>query len=623
MSAFVALWNRKMKPINRDLPLKLLAAGQTPINDGESLWLDGAVALAHRHLWISPEEVGENQPLVEEMTGSVFSGVVRLDNRKEIIQRLGLNRNEGGSISDAQLVLRSYLQWGAECPKYLLGDFAFVIWDPREQRFFAARDPLGAEELYYYINSDLVIVATDIMMILDHPDVFPRLNETMVGHYLAVDMSDEVHTFYEAIHHIPPAYTMVVAQDSSHLTRYWEVDSTTTLRYKSSEDYAEHYRDLLKETIQCRLRSVHPVGVSLSGGLDSSVLTCLMAEMMTKLSNPQDALRCYSYVFNSCRRCDERRYIDPVIDRAKQSFPTTSIKINGDALYPTPMDASWPVDKAYPFQDPYTYLVRGILNQAQKDGVRVMINGFFGDDLYSGGEYLFADLWWKGQFLNSWRVFKNYREKINFKHDLIDYGLRGLIPPLVKKWYRTINPNKPGWKAWIHPQLITEAGLDRQNGYHSRFRSPGRESRYDALFFTGYALSVTSYKKLARVFGMEYRFPYFDRRIVEFFLALPAGIVDLPGVTRKILRDAMVDCLPESVRTRQGKGSLQEVFDRGIYQEQWFEISNSLRNGSIVSNNWIREDWLEQELKGQTRTQDGFILWLILGLELWLQRCWA
>jgi len=231
MSAFVALWNRKMKPIDRDLPLKLLAAGQNRVNDGEQLWLEGSVALAHRHLWVTPEEVGEDQPLVEEMTGSVLSGVVRLDNRKEIIHRLGLNRNERGCISDVQLVLRSYLQWGVACPKYLLGDFAFVIWDPREQRFFAARDPLGAEEIYYYIKSDLVIIATDIMMILDHPDVSPRLNETMVGHYLAVDLSDEDHTFYEAIHHIPPAHSMVVAQDDLHLTHYWEVDSTTTLRY--------------------------------------------------------------------------------------------------------------------------------------------------------------------------------------------------------------------------------------------------------------------------------------------------------------------------------------------------------------------------------------------------------
>ncbi len=142
-------------------------------------------------------------------------------------------------------------------------------------------------------------------------------------------------------------------------------------------------------------------------------------------------------------------------------------------------------------------------------------------------------------------------------------------------------------------------------------------------FLTGYALSVTSYKRLARGFGMAYRFPYFDRRIVEFFLSLPAGMVELPGVNRKILRDAVKGCMPESVRTRQGKGNLQELYDRGIYQEQWLEISNSLRNGSIVSHNWIRKDWLEQELKGQTRTQDGFILWLILGLELWLQRCWA
>jgi asparagine synthase (glutamine-hydrolysing) len=623
MSAFVALWNRKMKPIERDLPIRLMAAGQTPINDGESLWLDGSVALAHRHLWITTEEVGENQPLVEGMTGTVFSGVVRLDNRTEIIQRIGLTRKEGETYSDAQLVLESYLKWGAECPQYLLGDFAFVIWDPREQRLFAARDPLGAEELYYYSTPDCVIFATDLMMILEHPDVTPRLNETMVGQYLAVDLSDETDTFYEAIHHLPPAHTMVVGQDDSRLARYWDVDNTTTLRYKSSQDYAEHYRELLNEAIRCRLRSVHPIGVSLSGGLDSSALTCLMAEMMAKLSNPQDVLRCYSYVFDSCSSCDERRYIDPVIDWANHSFPTTSIKINGDGYYPTPMDTTWPVGREHPFQDPYTYLVRAILAQAHKDGVRVMINGFFGDDLYSGGEYLFADLWREGQFLKSWKVFRDYREQINVKHDLIDYGLRGLIPPLVKKWYRAIKPIEPRWKQWVHPQLIVEAALDRQNGHHPRFNSPGRELRYEALFFTGYALSVTTYKQLARTFGMAYRFPYFDRRIIEFFLSLPAGMVELPGVNRKILRDAVVDRLPESVCTRQGKSSLQELYDRGIYQEQWLEISNYLRNGSIMSYKWIRKDWLEQELKGPTRTQDGFILWLILGLALWLQRCWA
>ena len=491
---------------------------------------------------------------------------------------------------------------------------------------FAARDALGCQELHYILDRNYCMLATRLNSLLEHPAVQPKLNETKIAGYLALQWGDDVNTFYDSICHLPPAYSLLVTAESSHLWRYWDVDPDKTIRYARQEQYGEHYRELIKESLRARLRSTAPLGISLSGGLDSSSLTCLAAEVLSDTGAPQGRLGSYSYVFDAFPNCDERAYIQPVIDQASRIYPIHPTKVNGDSLWPRPFDQDWLILRDYPGQDPYYYLVQATLQAAQANGARVMLSGFYGDDLYSGTDTWFADLLLSGRFRQAARILTRFHRFVNLKQDLLDGGLRAMIPAGIKKGYRTLRPRPPAeWVEWIHPQLAVRTDLvklDNLAGAHPKFRLPGQQNRYSALLFTGYPESLTGFQNIAYRNGMECIFPFADRLIVEFMLGLPSEQVALPGISRRILREALTGRLPEFVRQRQGKTGLLDLFNKGIYKENFSEIQKIFQRSQVLERGFIQKDWLAGELNRRFRTVGGSILWLVLGLENWLHKYW-
>jgi asparagine synthase (glutamine-hydrolysing) len=626
MNTFLALWNRIGEPVDETVLRSMLAANDHPGNDGQEFWLQSNVGLAHQHFWVTPEEMGQPQPRQDPENSCVIACSARLDNRQELIHLLGLaTETDPHRLSDADLILAAYRRWGTECPRALLGDFAFALWDPGESLFFAARDALGAQELYYSLDQRYFMMATRINILLMHPAVQPKLNQTKIAEFLAVLWGDDTNTFYDSIVHLPPAHCLLVTAGASRLWRYWEIDAGKTIRYTHPEEYAEHYQELIREALLCRLRSAFPVGISLSGGLDSSSLACLAAEIISAEGLPQESLKTYSYVFYKFHSCDERSYIQPVIEQAARFHPIQPRLVEGDAFWPTPLNEDWLIQRDYPFQDPYYNLLRGIQQTAHGDGVRTVLSGFYGDDLYSGKNYWFADLLRGRRFSLAGRILAHHPAQFNPKHDLLDYGLRAIVPSQVKKWYRGLPFVTSEWAEWIHPQLAASTGLKQLGSEvhnHTKFSLPSQQHRYWALFFTGYPESATLMQDIAQQSGMEYRFPYMDRHIVEFVMGIPAEQIAAPGPSRRILREALAGKLPETVRQRTDKTVLMELTDRGIYQEGFSEIQDILLHSQVIERGFVRKDWLAGELGNQTRIRAGFILWLVLSLETWLQKYW-
>lgn len=618
MSDFVAIWHRAGQQVNQDTIDKTLATEINPKNNGKDTWLKDSVALGHRHFWITPEEVGERQPLVDANSGCVIAADVRLDNRAELLHLLGMDEH----ASDAQLLLGAYLRWGEDCPAQLLGDFAFIVWDPKRQQLFAARDALGAVELVYLLRKDSVILAGCINSLLAYPGIHPELDDKTVFKYLALNRADEESTYYENIYHVPPAHWLLVTKDGIRLQRYWEVETGNKIRYKDQNDYAQHFRELINAAIRARSRSIHPIGVSLSGGLDSSTLTCLLAEMMPIQGLPQTELGTYSYVFDEFLECDERDYIQAVIDASSKKFSVRETHVLGDKFFPMPLAANWPVNRDCPDQDPYVLLVQALLSQAACDGIGVMFNGLGGDDLYSGDELLFADLLAEGRVKDSVKILSRASAGIN---TLLAYSLRALVPSRLKKWYRAAFP-AASWKGWMGAGFASKVGLENlDNSMHAypKFKVPGVQHRYYNLFFSGYSKDVRAYQRLAGQFGLKYAFPFYDRSIIEFVLAIPSDQVNGLACQRKLLRNAMQGRLPEVVRNRSDKTMLLQLYDQGIYAASWQTITNSLQKAQVIQRGWVDQNWLRTEMQGSGRTHEGYILWLVICLELWLQHYWA
>lgn len=138
---------------------------------------------------------------------------------------MSLDAEDGKRLSDAAIILQSYLLWGKDCLKHFLGDFALLIWDPREQWLFGARDVLGAKDLVYHVGGGVVLIASSVPMLLTHSGIQPILNESMIFKYLALNYGDEENTFYQGIFHVPPmAHYILVKKDVYQLERYWQID---------------------------------------------------------------------------------------------------------------------------------------------------------------------------------------------------------------------------------------------------------------------------------------------------------------------------------------------------------------------------------------------------------------
>jgi asparagine synthase (glutamine-hydrolysing) len=626
MSTILALWNRIGEPVEQSVLQKMLAVDQSLAADGQDSWNLADVGMACRYFWITPEEKGQPQPRVDPESGCVLTCSARLDNRAELMRNLGIPEARAKHTSDADLILSGYKRWGVDSPRFLLGDFSFLIWDPQEHYFFGARDALGAEELYYCLDIHHFIATSRISILLAHPAVKPRLNELKVAEFLALRFDDNVNTFYDSIFHLPPAHCLLVKGDSSRTWRYWDVDPEAQIRYARHEEYSEHYRELITESVRCHIRSAYPVGISLSGGLDSPSLTCLASQIFQELGLPQERLWSFSYVFDRLVSCDERVYIQAVLEQTNHWQPVQPVFILGDELFPAPLEPGWLIERDYPYQDVYSYLLQAILKSGRANGLRVMISGYGGDDLYSGEDFWLSDMLRQGRLLHAAKTLHGARHQINMKDYLLNYGLRPLIPGKLKAWYRELRPRKPAWEAWIHHRLASQTGLlqlDKASHRSPKLRLPGQQARYSAMFQSGFPEGFTAYQDLARRNGMQYTFPFLDRRLVEFVVGLPSEQIALPDSSRRVLREAMSGVLPEAVRQRVDKTLFFEVFELGFYGRSFSDIQKLLTQPQIVEREFIRGGWLEGELAGtQGRTQEGLVLWIALSLENWLRKYW-
>ena len=625
MNSIFALWDKKGGTITDQLIDDVFAHSLGSGSEGRDYWLQNDILLANQYAWVTPEDVGQTQPKMEGESGCIITSNVRLDNRKELIRKLHLSDQSINDLSDADLILKAYLYWGPDCVEHFLGEFAFILWDPDSHQLFAARDALGARELYYAMNKDFLIMGSYVSMLLVYPKLPKTLNEAKIAKYLAVIWDDDVNTFYETIYHLPPAHCLLINEDSSRLWRYWDVDVTKTIRYSDPGDYAASYLELISDATQNSLRSTHPVGISLSGGLDSSTIAILAAEQMSTTALAGETLNCYSYVFHELKKCDEEIYAQAVITKASQNHQVKTKLISGDTFWPAPQAQDWWISRDYPFQDPYYFLLQAILVSACEEKTKIMLNGFYGDDLYSGEDYWLIDRLLGFQFGQIASSVKVSHQKLNVSRSLVDYGLKALLPEKWKNIYHRMRSETPPWVEWLGIDLLTKIPTEDTDGMQKKklhFRNPGQRKRYTSLFKSGYPESVTVLQDIAQKNGMEYAFPFLDKRIVEFILSIPSSQISSPGNSRRLLRESMCSKLPDLILKRQDKALLFDLYAKGIYSNETFNLGEYFEHSQIVERGYVNPEWMIKELNQPWRTKSGHILWLLISLENWLRKYW-
>lgn len=583
--------------------------------DGAGRWNGVGVALGHRMLRATPESREQAQPLRDEAGGFCLSFDGRLDNRDELVAMLGA---EGlRDQTDPELVLRAYQKWGEQCPEKFLGDFAFAISDQRKQQIFCARDQLGLRPFYYHANGSRVIFASDIQALFEDRTVVRQPNLIALGAHLMDLATASRDTLYQGVYRLPAGHSMVVNRQGPKISRYWDIDPASEIRYRKDADYSEHFLDLFQRAVRCRLRTTGPAAALLSGGVDSGAVVCTAQQLLREGLCDAVALETFSITFEGFPAADERDFIAKVVVGPNTTANFLSFQ----------KDSSWfDLDRANRFPDVLYDVANLIYAPAlcaiQQRGIKVLLTGFGGDELLANGFEHLWDLFSHGDLAKLVSALR---------HDAAVYGkspfflfanfcLKPLVPARSKAALATlVRPfrrefGRPG----LNPKILK--GLRQDDSLRTtipHFSSSAQQAIYYTLFLGPQATTQSdALGQFYARFGLELRCPFLDRRLVEFVFAIPEEQRWRHGQSKFVLREAMKNILPEEIRTRRGKADISGPIDV-LLRHRRAEIDRLFHNSVLVSLGLLDGEWLERRLKRSRGERYPYEVQDVLALELW------
>ncbi len=495
---------------------------------------------------------------------------LRLDNRDDIAAALA---RDGAPVdagtADEELVARWFRARDVAGLGDLEGDFAIVLWDERTGRLVAARDCFGMRPLYWRRRDRSVELGSTPRHVLGRDIASAPLDEDTVSDYLYLSRRlDPSASFYRDLRLVRPSHALVVDDRGLDEIRLWQWREPTELRYANRDDYAEQLADELGRAVRARIRGNAPVGIALSGGLDSSAIAAFAA--------PACDLRAYSMVFDDHPDCDEREYIRPQIER--YDIPWLQIRPERETLFEDVPEVDEP-DASLAVEPHWRHALRDLAGA----GGRVMLGGDGGETLMlSESDWHFIDWAMRGKVrtlarelpahIARWGVWPRLR-------------LRSLLGRRMPGWIRTRAPvalsdSRPTWldasaDAW-HRRLARM----RARVPEVTFRSAARQLAFDTVtsdLGMGMGWWPAAAHQASR-YGLAYAYPFMDRRLQQFLYAVPIEVFFRDGRDRAVLRDALAGLAPDSVRNR----TTQTVFT------SWFgdlAASQAVR-GRLESVTW-------------------------------------
>ena len=515
----------------------MLSAGAIG-DSAAAAWQNGAVGLGE-----SRTPATQRTPGVRSADdGLAIVAWARLDDREALGDAVGMPANQ----DDRALILGAYRRWATECPKHLLGDYAFAIWDGRRRRLFCARDHVGVRPLYYAQTSRAFVFASSVEAVLAGPGVDQRLDEATVATYLKFvgwGTCTASRTFFRAVRMLPGGHAMVVEGGrhrcgTPRIWRYWAPEDAPVLGPASDDDYVHAFLDLYQRSVRDRLRGADPIGVHLSGGLDSSSVAVLANRELRVRGRPSPLAFTWlppnpeatGYV--NAEAALEYGRVEAV---AAQESLTVSYQA------PTPADflTAFGTDAALPWAHT-SVLEFSVQRQAAAAGVRVMLSGWGGDQAASdNGYYHYTRLLLGGR----WGEFAAVAKARGRRNPL------RLAPLAMMEGVPNARVGRVAWRR-VRRRVLREPRLGPRH-----FLNPTLAELARPEFVPGVrSLRQSQATRLGNVKlrprleqevaggvrnGLEYRYPLLDRRILEFALGLPPHMFLRPAGNRFLMRQAV------------------------------------------------------------------------------------
>lgn len=620
MSGIAGVFARDGHPVAAQVLSEMLRATGHRSREAPRCWSDGLVALGHCGVITVPEGANESQPLssADGQLRVVFDG--RIDNRAELDAAFEQRRIRREGESDAAYVLASYRLWLHDCPSRILGDFAFAIWDAAERRLFCARDVLAIKPFYYACTPRLFVFGSERATVLAHPAVSHDINEAMVGEYLSVVTSVE-ETLFRDVRRLPRASRLTVSRERATVEKYWEIGGRE-IRYRTEDEYCEHLRALLREAVRARMRSTTPVGVMLSGGVDSSSITALGASFV-RTGAARVSFDAFSFVERG-GDLDESVFIEQAARRHDVRLHT----FPGDT---PPLESYRRIarQRADVPPSPNDRLFCTLRRSAADCGTRVLLSGIFGDEWFSGSFYHGADLLRQRR----WLALARYVRTQSRFADIPRPGPLAKIllwPQLPRAARRRVKQliGRTGVPPFVRPDFARRTDLaDRL--YPACAEPPlptiAQRSIFEEMTGGVSTLTIEEQVRVGSELGVETRYPFADRRILEFGMNIPEDLRFRDGVRKYVLRRAMEADLPEAVVARRSSPdasarflpTLRALFDEGAFDSPSIERAGWVDAAGVRA---LYRSIVDRHARGDDSfARDVWPLWSIAAVEMWMR----
>ncbi len=594
------------KPVDEVKIRQMMAAMKYRGPNDEGVYMLSNIGLGFVRLSILDLSAAGHQPMLDptQRYCIVFNG--EIFNYIELREELKAIGVEFFTNTDTEVLLNAYIQYGEDCLNKLNGMFAFVIYDKQTGKIFAARDRFGVKPFYYYQTESTFIFASEIPPVLAVYGQANKANEQMIFDYLTFNRTDHTeNTFFADIKKLQHGSCISINGNSVEIKKWYDLKS----RIRTEKSDPEKYRQLLVDAVKLRMRSDVPVGVCLSGGLDSSAITSIIAG---ELQNPQ--INTFSAVYQPGDRGDESKYIHlyrDILPNMFEVFPTLEnlqqdlsnfIKIHGEPI---------------PSTSPYAqYLVFKLA----KERVTVTLDGQGADEQLGGYHYFFG--FYFKDLLKRFKLFTLTREIIAYyKVHRSIYGLKTFLYFLLPKKNRTsLRVNKGGF-------LITEFAQQFAEGNNKSVVNDlyASKSMKEALlnhfeYKLEHLLKWDDRNSMAH--SVESRTPFLDYRLVEYTLSIENEAIIRNGFTKSILRESLKNILPEEIRMRRDKIGFATPQDEWFRSDIFKNVILDLLNSESFENRKIidpQQAILRYQKHLNREIDISKDIWKWIHLELWFR----
>lgn len=601
--------------------------------DEEGYTVLGPCAIGMTRLSII-DVAGGQQPIAneDESIWIVFNGEIY--NFQEL-QKLVLERGHKlKTKSDTEAIVHLYEEFGIDCLKYLEGMFAFAIWDKNKERLFIARDRMGEKPLHWGVFNNKLIFGSELKTILAHPDARKELDDEAMQKYLTLEYVPAPHSMFKGIHKLPPAHFMLVQNGEIHTERYW-LPSTETVDI-GEEEAGKKLVELLSKSIELRLISEVPLGVFLSGGIDSSAIAALAAK------NSDSAIKTFSIGFED-KSFDESSHALAV---AKHIGSQHEVVTFSPSLGFETLDELWGILDE-PIADA-SIVPTYFLSKMTKRRVTVALAGEGGDELFGGyptyQAHKMAPMWSILPQAVRHGVLEPALSKlpVNMNNLSFDYKVKRFIgsaaePPVRRhlRWMGSIPMSrqealvKEGHRALssavMEEALFADLPLVNKNGLSGRNSKDILEvvnniMRLDMTTYLPDDLLVKS-DRASMAASLEVRLPFLAYPLVEFALSLPPSLKVRGMTTKYLLKKAVAPYLPPYILKRPKKGF-------GIPVAKWLRqefrpLVDELFSREFVENQGIFHfqyinNMLEEHMS--MRVDRRKELWTLLMFQWWWRK---